>query len=150
MPAQTSAVASLGKTQGRAELGEFAEPETGEGRGQWFKSEQSNRAQRKARSWMWQDMRLFPWQNRKWSKWGDGEERSCSLRLLNDHFWQSCHLLCSATLGVATASPNLSTKLFQVFFLTCSLCVKVNQHPAFSSANQNWRIQLWGTVKDGL
>lgn len=119
MPAQTSAVASLGKTQGRAELGEFAEPETGEGRGQWFKSEQSNRAQRKARSWMWQDMRLFPWQNRRWSKWGDGEERSCSLRLLNDR------CLFSTSGRAVTCSVQQHSELLQLhqtFLLNFSRC----------------------------
>lgn len=36
--------------------------------------------------------------------------------------------------------------VFQMLFLTCFLPIKANQHPAFSSANQNGKLQLWGMV----
>lgn len=35
---------------------------------------------------------------------------------------------------------------FQMLFLTCSLCIRAHQHPAFSSADHNGRIQMWGMV----
>lgn len=36
-------------------------------------------------------------------------------------------------------NPKTSHNVFQMLFLTCSLCIKANHSPAFSSANQNWK-----------
>lgn len=123
MPAQTSVVVSLRNAKGRTRGICRARGR----KGTRLKSEQSNRAQRKARPWMWQDMRLFPRQKRRWWKWGNGEERSCSLRLLNDR----CLFITSGRAITCCVQQHLELlQLHQTFLLNFSRCSSLPVHCA--------------------
>lgn len=105
----------------------------------------------KARPGTWQDTRLFPWQKRCGNEETERKGAvACWMRGVCTAS-QAELSLASPTVGIATAFPNISILLltllkptlkmsydvFQMLFLTCSLCVNLCVCPAFASANQN-------------
>lgn len=72
-----------------------------------------------------------------------GSSNTWSCYSFPKHFYFTSHTTKIKTL-------KRSHNVFQMLFLTCSLCAKANQCPAFSSANQNWKTQLRGMVLQRL
>lgn len=147
-----------------AEPGEFAEPERGGGRGEDLRSKWNNRAEEEG--WTWDVTRHEAVSMAKQRRRNEEMEKEgavaldcwmrgvctaplAELSLAGFGYAWNCYSFPKRfyfTSHTTKNNPKMSHDVFQMLFLTCLLCIKANQSPAFSSANQNWKIQLLGTV----